>query len=59
MYLTFVGVLTLKQMFNKLKKHLDEDIIVIHMAVFWKKNFEKIGNPRRKGTRRKGFMFVT
>ena len=38
MYLTFGGVLTLKQMFNKLKKHLDEDIIVIRMEVFWKKN---------------------
>ena len=59
MYLTFGGVLTLKQMFNKLKKHLDDDIIVIRMAVFWKKNYEKIGNPRQKGTRRKGFMFVT
>ena len=59
MYLTFGGVLTLQQMFNKLTKHLGEDNIVIRMAVFWKKNFEKIGNPRWKGTRRKGFMFVT
>ena len=38
MYLTFGGVLILKEMFNKLTKHLGENIIVIRMAVFWKKN---------------------
>ena len=39
MYLTFGGVLTLKQMFNKLTKHLGKDIIFIRMAVFFgKKN---------------------
>ena len=31
MYLTFGGKLTLKQMFNKLTKHLGEDIIILRM----------------------------